>query len=88
MGRKIRLIDLTLRDAHQCLWATRMTTAMMRDIAAGELRLYVDGALEARAAAPPGLTVLVGEEIRTRNGDLIAVFLSRAISPGIPARTR
>jgi oxaloacetate decarboxylase alpha subunit len=33
MGRKIRLIDVTLRDAHQCLWATRMTTAMMRDIA-------------------------------------------------------
>lgn len=29
----IRLIDVTLRDAHQCLWATRMTTAMMRDIA-------------------------------------------------------
>ena len=28
----IRLIDVTLRDAHQCLWATRMTTAMMRDI--------------------------------------------------------
>jgi oxaloacetate decarboxylase alpha subunit len=24
---------VTLRDAHQCLWATRMTTAMMRDIA-------------------------------------------------------
>ena len=31
--RQIRLIDVTLRDAHQCLWATRMTTAMMRDIA-------------------------------------------------------
>lgn len=31
--RRIRLIDVTLRDAHQCLWATRMTTAMMRDIA-------------------------------------------------------
>ncbi len=45
----------------------------------------IDGALEARAAAPPGLTVLVGEEIRTRNGDLIAVFLSRAISPGLSA---
>ncbi|MDP6391238.1 MAG: pyruvate carboxylase subunit B [Alphaproteobacteria bacterium] len=29
----IRLIDVTLRDAHQCLWATRMTTAMMRDVA-------------------------------------------------------
>lgn len=31
--RSIRLIDVTLRDAHQCLWATRMTTAMMRDLA-------------------------------------------------------
>jgi oxaloacetate decarboxylase alpha subunit len=29
----IRLVDVTLRDAHQCLWATRMTTAMMSDIA-------------------------------------------------------
>ncbi len=32
-SRTIRLIDVTLRDAHQCLWATRMTTAMMADIA-------------------------------------------------------
>jgi oxaloacetate decarboxylase (Na+ extruding) subunit alpha len=33
MPRNVRLIDVTLRDAHQCLWATRMTTAMMREIA-------------------------------------------------------
>jgi oxaloacetate decarboxylase alpha subunit len=33
MTRKVRLIDVTMRDAHQCLWATRMTTAMMKDIA-------------------------------------------------------
>ena len=33
MSRKISLIDVTLRDAHQCLWATRMTTAMMAEIA-------------------------------------------------------
>jgi len=33
MARNIRLIDVTLRDAHQCLWATRMTTAMMRELA-------------------------------------------------------
>ena len=33
MGKDVRLIDVTLRDAHQCLWATRMTTAMMKDIA-------------------------------------------------------
>jgi len=31
--RKISLIDVTLRDAHQCLWATRMTTAMMAETA-------------------------------------------------------
>src|SRR5690242_6475805 len=33
MTRKVSLIDVTLRDAHQCLWATRMTTAMMSEIA-------------------------------------------------------
>jgi oxaloacetate decarboxylase alpha subunit len=27
--RRIGVIDTTLRDAHQCLWATRMTTGMM-----------------------------------------------------------
>ena len=28
-GTEIRIIDTTLRDAHQCLWATRMRTAHM-----------------------------------------------------------
>ncbi len=45
----------------------------------------IDGALRARDAAPPGLTVLVGEEIRTREGDLIAVFLSEVVRPGMSA---
>ena len=31
--RNINLVDVTLRDCHQCLWATRMTTAMMEDLA-------------------------------------------------------
>lgn len=31
--RDIKLVDVTLRDAHQCLWATRMTTGMMADLA-------------------------------------------------------
>ena len=31
--KDVRLIDVTLRDAHQCLWATRMTTAMMQPMA-------------------------------------------------------
>lgn len=31
-SRQINLIDVTLRDAHQCLWATRMTTGMMKPV--------------------------------------------------------
>jgi predicted metal-dependent phosphoesterase TrpH len=45
----------------------------------------IDGALEARAAAPAGLTVIVGEEVRTQGGDLICLFLTQAIQPGLPA---
>jgi oxaloacetate decarboxylase alpha subunit len=34
MGKRtIQLVDVTMRDAHQCLWATRMTTAMMAELA-------------------------------------------------------
>jgi predicted metal-dependent phosphoesterase TrpH len=46
----------------------------------------IDGALEARqvaSAEAPGLTVIVGQEIRTTAGDLIGVFLSEAIPPGL-----
>ena len=46
----------------------------------------IDGALRARDAAPDGLTVIVGEEIRTADGDLIALFLERAVAPHRPAR--
>jgi len=45
----------------------------------------VDGALRARDAAPAGLTVIIGEEVRTADGDLIALFLERAVAPGLPA---
>ena len=31
-GTPFGFIDVTLRDAHQCLWSTRMTTAMMTPI--------------------------------------------------------
>ncbi|MCU0484315.1 MAG: PHP domain-containing protein, partial [Chloroflexi bacterium] len=43
----------------------------------------IDGALEARELAPAGLTVLVGEEVKTTEGDLICVFLAEAIPPGL-----
>lgn len=45
----------------------------------------IEGALRARDAAPDGLTVIVGEEIKTADGDLIALFLERAVAPGRPA---
>ncbi len=45
----------------------------------------IDGALMARDAAPEGLTVIVGEEVKTSDGDLIALFLERAVAPGRPA---
>ena len=31
-GKSFGFIDVSLRDAHQCLWSTRMTTAMMTPI--------------------------------------------------------
>ena len=33
MARTIHIVDTTLRDGHQCLWATRMPTAMMLPVA-------------------------------------------------------
>jgi predicted metal-dependent phosphoesterase TrpH len=45
----------------------------------------IDGARAARDAAPGGLAVLIGEEIRTTDGDLIAVFLDNAVPNGLPA---
>jgi oxaloacetate decarboxylase alpha subunit len=32
MKRRMKFVDVTLRDAHQCLWSTRMTTPMMAPI--------------------------------------------------------
>ena len=45
----------------------------------------IDGALRARDAAPEGLTVIIGEECRTTDGDLICLFLERPVAPGRPA---
>ena len=42
----------------------------------------IDAALAARDMAPDGLTVIVGQEVRTSAGDLIALFVDRPIRPG------
>lgn len=46
----------------------------------------IDGALEARANAPDGLTVIVGQEVKTTEGDLIALFLERPVPSGLSPR--
>ena len=49
----------------------------------------IDGAREARdraAADAPGLTVIVGQEIRTQSGDLIGAFVRDAVPPGLSAQ--
>src|SRR4051812_45913816 len=50
----------------------------------------VDGALRARdlaAAETDGapLTIIVGEEVRTADGDMLGLFLERAVPPGLSA---
>jgi predicted metal-dependent phosphoesterase TrpH len=45
----------------------------------------IDGALDAREHAPAGLTVIVGEEVKTADGDLICLFLERPLPAGLPA---
>lgn len=48
----------------------------------------IDGGQAARdiaAEIAPELNVIVGEEIRTADGDLICLFLEEAIPPGLPA---
>lgn len=45
----------------------------------------IDVAERARELATDQLTVIVGEEIRSRDGDLIGLFLQRAVPPGMSA---
>jgi predicted metal-dependent phosphoesterase TrpH len=45
----------------------------------------IDGALRARDLAPDDLQVIVGEEVRSSEGDLIGLFLERAVAPGMSA---
>ena len=48
----------------------------------------IDGAVAAREiarTAAPELTVIVGQEVRTRDGDLIGAFLHRDVPSGLPS---
>jgi predicted metal-dependent phosphoesterase TrpH len=43
----------------------------------------IDGALRARDLARDELTIIVGEEVKSADGDLIGLFLERAVPPGL-----
>ncbi len=45
----------------------------------------IDAAQRARDLAPPQLQVIVGEEVRTADGDLLGLFLERVVAPGLSA---
>lgn len=46
----------------------------------------IEGALEARSLAEDfGIEVVVGEEVSTADGELLALFIGRRIEPGLPA---
>jgi predicted metal-dependent phosphoesterase TrpH len=44
----------------------------------------IDGALTARDAAPEGLSVIIGQEVRTTTGDLIALYVEKPVPVGKP----
>jgi hypothetical protein len=44
----------------------------------------VDGAKRARDAQVPGLTLIVGSEVRTQAGDMIALYIEQPIQVGLP----
>lgn len=77
------------RGSFDCLSSPRAVVRAARERGLTHLAITdhdrIDAAFEAREAAPAGLTVIVGEEVRTRDGDLICLFLERPIPPGLSA---
>jgi predicted metal-dependent phosphoesterase TrpH len=45
----------------------------------------VDGAIEVQARAPEGISVIVGEEVRSLDGDIVATWIREAIPSGLTA---
>jgi len=45
----------------------------------------IDGAQAAAQLAPPGLQLIVGEEVKSRDGDILGLFLTEVVAPGMSA---
>jgi predicted metal-dependent phosphoesterase TrpH len=75
------------RASFDCLSAPKAVVKAAADRGLTHLAITdhdrIDGAMEARTLAPAGLTVIVGEEVKTTGGDLICLFLHEAIPPGL-----
>ena len=89
MGKAFVDLHCHTRASFDCLSAPRAVVHAAAERGLTHLAITdhdrIDGALEARELAPAGLTVLIGEEVKTRDGDLVCVFLEEAIPPGMSA---
>ena len=45
----------------------------------------IDAALAVAEVAPPGLQLIVGEEVRSADGDMLGLFLHEVVPPGLSA---
>ncbi len=86
-GRAYVDLHCHTRASFDCLSAPRDVVRAAADRGLTHLAITdhdrIDGAFEARRLAPAGLTVIVGEEVRSRDGDLICLYLEQAIAPGL-----
>jgi predicted metal-dependent phosphoesterase TrpH len=77
------------RGSFDCLSAPRDIVRAASDRGLTHLAITdhdrIDVALETRELAPAELTVIIGEEVKTLEGDLICLFLERANPPGLSA---
>jgi predicted metal-dependent phosphoesterase TrpH len=91
-GRAFADLHCHTRASFDCLSSPRdvVRTAQARGLTHLAITDHerIDGALEARDLArelAPDLSVIVGEEVRTLEGDLICLFLERPIPRGLSA---
>jgi glycosyltransferase involved in cell wall biosynthesis len=90
--RSRRLIDVDLHmhtdHSYDCATPVEVLLAEARSRGLGAIAITdhneVSGALEARAKAPPGLKVIVAEEVKTADqGEVIGLFIEEKIERGM-----
>ena len=82
--REVKILDTTLRDAHQSLWATRMTTAMMLAVAEPMDRIGFDAV---EIASPVHFDVCV-RYLRENPWERVRLMCQRMTRTPLQASTR